>query len=71
MLTRPEEGALAKSLYFQFRDGPVNLVDHAAKLHSEALRDAKYWRIWTDISVEVSVAPTPSAAADLSHLAVA
>ena len=53
-LTRGVEGASAKSLYFQFKDGPVDLVGEAAKLRDLEAKDLRYMRISIDINLEVS-----------------
>ena len=48
-----EEGALAQSLYFQFADRAVPVLEPLQSLFEEGLRDARLMRIWMDISSEV------------------
>ncbi|KIH91208.1 hypothetical protein SPBR_01294 [Sporothrix brasiliensis 5110] len=47
-----QEGALAQSLYFQFADHAVAPADALAKLYAKGLADARYMRIWQDMSTE-------------------
>ena len=59
------EGVLAKSLYFQFQDGLVNLDNEMARLYDFGRQDTRYKRIGDDVRTEVSARPVswPSMAA--------
>lgn len=50
-----QEGVLAKSLYFQFQDGLVNLVEESTALGHLLYKhkNLRYFRIWKDVSLEV------------------
>ncbi|KAH8886997.1 hypothetical protein GQ53DRAFT_330311 [Thozetella sp. PMI_491] len=48
-----QEGALAKSLYFQFADGAVSVMEPLERLFREGLLDLRIMRVWMDVSSEV------------------
>ncbi len=48
------EGALARSLYFQFADRAISGFDLLKQLFGAGLQDARYLRIWQDVSQKVS-----------------
>ncbi len=49
------EGALAKSLYFQFQDRPVTIAEEAEALDELGNKDVRYLRIGRDIGNQVSI----------------
>jgi hypothetical protein len=53
LLTRPEEGSLATSLYFQFEDKAVSLSQEAARLSELAINDLRYKSISQNVNSEV------------------
>ncbi len=48
---------MAKSLYFQFKDGPISIYEEKAKLYEAGLVDPRYMNIWWDVYDEVSYLP--------------
>ena len=43
---------MAKSLYFQFKDLPVNLVSESTKVLEKGNEYPRFLRIWRDIDLE-------------------
>ncbi|KAF2801799.1 uncharacterized protein BDZ99DRAFT_483351 [Mytilinidion resinicola] len=48
-----QEGALARSLYFQFADHPISIVDKSAELFQISMSDPRYRAIFMDVSAEL------------------
>ncbi|KAK0701904.1 hypothetical protein B0T26DRAFT_682002 [Lasiosphaeria miniovina] len=54
-----QEDALAESLYFQFQDRAISLVQESNKLHEFALLDLRYKPIADDVSLMFGVSQLP------------
>ena len=58
-LKRFTEGALAKSLHFQFADQAMNMSDLLLQLFQLSLQDARFGRIYVDMAQEVISSDSP------------